>query len=112
MARLTYSALLLTFLCRYSFSPTFSSCHALILSRRSALIYCGIVYFELRLHVLTRFCVDNMTVYVTLYTLIAISILALSSPTVMCEQILNHGGIARVSQNLGARLPTDSMITL
>jgi hypothetical protein len=49
---------------------------------------------------------------VALHALISISISALSSPTMTCEQTLNHGCIARVSQNLGARLPTDPMITL
>ena len=64
----------------FSSPSLFSSRHALILSR-SVLIYCGILYFELRLRVLTRFCVDNMTVYATLYTLITISISVLTSPT-------------------------------
>ena len=81
------------------FSLTFSSCHALILSPCSVLIYCGILYFELRLRVLTRFCVDNMTVYATLYTLITISIPALSSPTMACKQTIDHGRFSRVSES-------------
>jgi hypothetical protein len=107
MALLTYSAFPSTL--AIQFFLTFSSCHALILSHCSALIYCRILYFELRLYVLMRFGVDNMTVYAS-FTLISISISALSSPTITCEQILNHGRIARVCQNLG--VPTDPMITL
>ena len=42
-----------------------------------------------------------MTVYATLVT---INISTFSSPSMTCERTLNHGRVARVSQNLGARL--------
>ena len=98
MARLTYSSFLFNLSLLLFSSPSFSSCHALILSRCSALIYCGILYFERRLHVLIRLGVDNMTMYATLYTLISISISALSSPTMTCEQTQSRALCVSVSE--------------
>lgn len=112
MARLTYSALLLTVPCCYSVLPHifFMSCSHLISLLCFNLLWdtifrtatpcthqilcgqhdrvCDVVYFDHHQH------------------------FGLSSPTMTCQQTLNHGSIVQVSQNLGARLLTDPMITL